>query len=168
MALASCRPAVSGSLGPLHTGPNTGPGGCHEGLSSRRYQRLPSTGVVASAPIPALAPTAPTMSAASRWVSPGEGASRADSVATFVTLPLSRRGTDGRSHLWLDAACHAGYRPLCWRALPGSSPSRRSRTGWSSGGVVHRALGVGVLDLAAASCKCGVPFGWCDLLELVE
>src|SRR4051812_46695318 len=38
----------------VDTGPKTGPGGCHDGLSSRRYQRLLSAGVVARAPKPAV------------------------------------------------------------------------------------------------------------------
>src|SRR5450755_807317 len=70
-----------------HTGPNTGPGGCHGGLLSRRYQRLLSTGVVAAAPIPAVPPTAPTMSAASRRVRPDGRDSAADTVVMFLTLP---------------------------------------------------------------------------------
>ena len=36
-------------------GPNTGPAGCHGGFLSRRYQRLLRAGVVATAPIPAVA-----------------------------------------------------------------------------------------------------------------
>src|SRR5512135_317256 len=75
-----------------HTGPNTGPGGCHDGLLSRRYQRLLSTGVVAAAPIPAVPPTAPRISATSRRVTPDDRDSAADTVATFLTLtPASDR-----------------------------------------------------------------------------
>src|SRR5512142_3513937 len=72
-----------------HTGPNTGPGGCHDGLLSRRYQRLLNTGVVAAAPIPAVLATAPRMSAASRRVRPDGRDSLADTVAMFLTLPPS-------------------------------------------------------------------------------
>src|SRR5947209_15441624 len=67
-----------------HTGPNTGPGGCHGGLLSRRYQRLLSTEVVAAAPSPAVAPTAPRINAASRPVRP---VCKGSTAATFRTLP---------------------------------------------------------------------------------
>src|SRR5512142_1425711 len=70
-----------------HTGPNTGPGGCHDGLLSRRYQRLLSTGVVAAAPIPAVPATTPRISAASRPLTPEDRDSAADPVAMFLTLP---------------------------------------------------------------------------------
>src|SRR5512142_1059080 len=71
-----------------HTGPKIGPGGCHGGLLRRRYQRLFSTGVVAAAPIPAVPPTAPRISAASRPLTPDDrnGDSAADPVAMFLTL----------------------------------------------------------------------------------
>ena len=71
----------------VHTGPNTAPGGCHRGLSSRRYQRLSRAGVVATAPLPAVAATAVRMHAAPRGVSRDRRCSGSGSaVATRATL----------------------------------------------------------------------------------
>jgi hypothetical protein len=114
-----------------HTGPNTGPGGCHGGLSSRRYHRLLRTGVVAIAPIPAVPATAPTIRAASRRVSPGGRDSAADALATHLTLPLSRPSAPGPLPF-----CAAGGRPgrrLCvtrWHRSPNQlrAPTQSERS----------------------------------------
>src|SRR5947209_14922648 len=71
----------------VHTGPNTGPGGCHRGFLSRRYQRLSSALVVASAPSPAVAPIAPRTPATSHRVSPPWRCSGSGATATEATLP---------------------------------------------------------------------------------